>query len=269
MKKQYGFKLGQMAMASLLGLSLLTSGKASASTSNIREHSGSRGWSQTAVELLNTSSIVVDGFQTMSISIPNGRFAKVHKLIVQAEGVGRDTTVEVITNGDVKGTLYLPGRDPSYVVTIGEVTRSIEFRNTTNTRARIRSVVAYVTETSYEDRWNDGYYEPIPSMDLRARNEAAALAKKAIVLVDQLDKYTNYADYGRYLLPVKKAAARAYSTANARGSLSAKVREQLFALMGELELSKPFIEDAFERSAAFELAIELLSLRERLEHVLR
>jgi hypothetical protein len=41
-------------------------------------------------------------------------------LIVQAQGISSDSVIEVMVNGQVKGTIYAPGRDPSYVVTIGD-----------------------------------------------------------------------------------------------------------------------------------------------------
>ena len=46
---------------------------------------------------------------------------------------------DVVVNGDVKGTIYVPGRDPSYIVTVGDYTDSIEFisRNGTSIISRI------------------------------------------------------------------------------------------------------------------------------------
>jgi len=245
-------KLRQPVGAFLIGVSLIAGGASA-------QGSGSR-----SSELLN-SNLIIDIAETKSVRL--GRYSKVESIIVQAEGISQDATVEVFVNGEVKGTLYLPARDPSYVVTVGEVTNSIEFRHVAGGRARIRSVFAYMANSSYEDRWNNGEFDS-PSMGLPVRNEAAALAKRAIVLVDVLEKHANYANYGQYLLPVKKAAARAYAKSSARGSLSGQVRESLFALLGELELSLPYIEDAFERDAAFEAAVELLSLREKLERCL-
>ena len=65
----------------------------------------------------------------------------------QAEGYYGDSTFEVVVNGDTKGTVRVPGRDPSYVVTVGEVTSSIQFRQTAGGNAHIRSVLA--VESAY------------------------------------------------------------------------------------------------------------------------
>ncbi|MBY0415808.1 MAG: hypothetical protein K2Q18_16670, partial [Bdellovibrionales bacterium] len=52
---------------------------------------------------------------------------RIKKLIVSAEGIRNDAMFDVVVNGDVKGTIYVPGNDPSYYVTINEYADSIEF----------------------------------------------------------------------------------------------------------------------------------------------
>lgn len=63
----------------------------------------------------------------------------IKKLIVSAEGIRNDAMFDVVVNGDVKGTIYVPGRDPSYYVTINEFASSIEFvsRNGNATISRV------------------------------------------------------------------------------------------------------------------------------------
>jgi hypothetical protein len=200
-----------------------------------------------------------------SVSLKLYAWEKVQKLYIQAEAANRrDTMVEVSTNGDTKGSLYLPARDPSYVVTVGEITSSIELRNTGRGAARIYSVKA-------ETVVSPGYNYPVASSpwEMSAYNQASSIAARAINLVDALQPMTNYIDYGDYLLPIKKAAGRAYASAQARGPMSLTVRADLINLRAAIDNAAAYIDDAFERSAAFELSTELLSLREKLDSCLR
>jgi hypothetical protein len=50
----------------------------------------------------------------------------IKKLIISAEGLRNDAVFDVVVNGDVKGTVYVPARDPSYFVTIEDSSDSIE-----------------------------------------------------------------------------------------------------------------------------------------------
>ena len=68
----------------------------------------------------------------------------IKKLIVTTIGLGADATFDVVVNGDVKGTIFAPKYDPSYVVTIGEETRSIEFVSRSGGTAEISRVLAVV-----------------------------------------------------------------------------------------------------------------------------
>lgn len=74
---------------------------------------------------------------TQQVRLDGAKFVK--KLIISAEGIRSDAMFDVMVNGDVKGTVYVPGRDPSYIVTVGEYTDSIEFisRNGTAIISRI------------------------------------------------------------------------------------------------------------------------------------
>ncbi len=90
----------------------------------------------------STTNILKHSFKlksgrTKSIQLRSHQYIK--KLIIEAEGIRRDATFEVIVNGEVKGTIYVPGRDPSYIVTIEDSTSSIEFMSR-NGNARIRKI---------------------------------------------------------------------------------------------------------------------------------
>lgn len=74
---------------------------------------------------------------TQQVRLREMKFIK--KLIISAEGVRNDAMFDVVVNGDVKGTIYVPGRDPSYIVTIQDSADSIEFvsRNGTSIISKI------------------------------------------------------------------------------------------------------------------------------------
>lgn len=53
----------------------------------------------------------------------------VSKLYISAVGYnGSSGYFDVMVNGDIKGTIYVPGRDPSYIVNIADYTSSIQLR---------------------------------------------------------------------------------------------------------------------------------------------
>ena len=63
--------------------------------------------------------------EEMTVPLTSPRY--IRKLIISAEGVRNDAIFDVLVNGDIKGTIYVPGRDPSYYVTIEEFAESVEF----------------------------------------------------------------------------------------------------------------------------------------------
>ncbi len=62
------------------------------------------------------------------------------KLIVEAVGVRGEALFDVMVNGDVKGTIHVPGTDPSYIVTVNEFADSIELISR-NGQARITKIL--------------------------------------------------------------------------------------------------------------------------------
>ncbi|MBI4043037.1 MAG: hypothetical protein HY391_06140 [Deltaproteobacteria bacterium] len=205
---------------------------------------------------------LADG-ETFTLSLREWRH--VQKIYVQAEGSRGDATFEVIANGDVKGTIHVPGRDPSYVVTIGEAVNSIQFRHIQGYAVSIRDVTAVLSDWSGRDQ--GGFYGGRKT-SLPVRNLSMQLASEAITLADQLEHYSNFSEYGTYLLPIKKVAARVYALASARGDLSWRVRDSLIYLKTQIAFASGYIEESFERDAIYELAIRLLTLQERIDDLL-
>lgn len=83
------------------------------------------------------SPLTLTNGTTQQVRLNGTRYIK--KLIISAEGLRNDAMFDVVVNGDVKGTVYVPGRDPSYFVTIEDSADSIEFvsRNGTAIISRI------------------------------------------------------------------------------------------------------------------------------------
>lgn len=67
-------------------------------------------------------------------------YAYVKKIYISAEGVRNDAYFDVMVNGDIKGTIYVPGRDPSYVVTVESYTDTLLLRSLSG-KAKISMVI--------------------------------------------------------------------------------------------------------------------------------
>lgn len=227
-------------------------------------------------EVLSGSFWVYPG-EVKSINLNNWRY--VQKIFVQAQSSRSSTTIEVVTNGDTKGTIYVPGTDPSYVVTIGETVRSIQFRNISNGTVQINQVQG-VMSSSEPIAIRPGEFNPhcepftpcarpMPTPGLPGRNLGTSLSARAIYLVDILENYASYREFGIYLLPIKKVAGNAYATTAAYGDLSLASRAALLALERQIEFAGSYLDETFERDAAFQSAVELKGLGEKLEALLR
>ncbi len=224
---------------------------------------------QSTVTLRNWSLYISSG-STESINLC--RPLHVHKLYIQAEGYYTDSQAQVIVNGSVKGTLYVPGRDPSYVVTVEDDTSSIQIQSVYGS-FKIHSVTAVVSEA-----YSDGYYpQPSPgphvghgtSLPWMVHSQMGKISSRVIWLVNNLEGYTNYATYGTYLLPIRKAAAEALAVSEARGDLSLSARTYYETLLTTLDNAAPYMQNAFEVDYALNLSIELMSMREKIRMLLQ
>ncbi len=85
---------------------------------------GKRSSERTTFDALSGSSLTLYSGTTKTVYLDE--FTAMKKLIISAEGVGEDAMFNVVVNGEVKGTIYVPGRDPSYHVTIEDSASQIE-----------------------------------------------------------------------------------------------------------------------------------------------
>ena len=211
----------------------------------------------------------------------------VYSLQFQVEAVGsHDAGASVWVNGEKKGDLFSPGRvDPSVTITVAAETKWIRvdgyaFPNQNGT-LRIKKVVAYyhpkpVTIPSrdgdqYRGRPNVercGACRTLPFDTYNYRSRMGAIANRVIILVDRLDAYTDYASYGSYLLPIKKSAAMARARAETFGDASRSSRVYYENLLNCLDAAEEYLSNMYERNAAFDLATELLGMREHLRDTL-
>lgn len=215
-----------------------------------------------AVSLLATGSIRLEPGETRSISIDG--FRHIQKLHIEAWGVRNEAMFEILVNGEVKGTIFVPARDPEYVVTIAEATRSIQLRHKTGATVAIENIIAHQSTQRARDPQNE--FSTGAFVD---RSFAAAISRDVINQIDRLSDQTKYTDAALYLIPIKVAAGRTWSMAQARGDSSQRVAQQLTILLGQMHFASPFVESLLRDSALFEDAVALLALQERLEAALR
>lgn len=193
-----------------------------------------------------------------------------------------DAAGEVWVNGEKRGDVYAPQNkpDPSFFIPVERETGSIMIQakpvNGTQGRLRVLKVTATVSDVQPDTDFPSGNLHPACGRctELRMpfptyyRTVMGNVSNQAIILVDRLAGYTNYGDLGQYLLPIKKAAAEARSLAEARGDASAYARPYYEKLQRALDAAEPYLDDLYERPAVFQLATELLSLREYIRKIL-
>lgn len=204
--------------------------------------------------------------QTRTVPL-NGTY-NIKKLLVQARASSREGGfVDVYVNGDQKSNIYLPGTDPTYVVTVNEVASSIEFVSRAPGYLRIEKISATISDTSQAVR------PPPPPMDylemLLPRNELTAMSHSVIRSVDALSGWTSSDDKEKYLQPIKSSAGRLLAMASSRGMASGKTAQRVQDLIGAFDFARPYLDRSLTCRECFDETVKLLSVRERLEKALQ
>ncbi len=213
--------------------------------------------------------------ESVILRLPGTLF--VHKLFIQAEAMNGNASAEVVVNGDVKGNIVVPWADPIYTVTVKDYTSEILLNGTPTVGRegvlRIRTVRAVVSDDA--EQGGEARMPLPPCLSCRSlpfphpyQTWMGNVSNQAIQLVDRLRAYTNYEDYGLYLLPIRKAGLRARAMAEARGDASLVARPYYEDLLMRLDSSEPFLDEHFEMDAAVDLAFQLLRLREYIRQIL-
>lgn len=194
-----------------------------------------------------------------TVSYSFGEQFYVKNLIIQAEGVGRDSTIEVMVNGDVKGTLYAPGRDPSYVVTVEDKTSSIEFRHRGGASMRVSAIVATVIA--------NGQAKPQPPRT-DPRRTAESLADRVVQLMIDIVPYSSLDEEAKYLVPIKIAAGKMRAMVIAHGFHSQQTRTAMLALQDKIESADAYLLILMESEALFDQIVEVYSIKETIKDLL-
>jgi len=196
--------------------------------------------------------------QTLRLNVDGWRHVK--QIRLSAYGIGGEALFEVRANGETKGTVHVPSQDPDYIVTIAESVREIEFVHVSGARIQVQSVQALASTRSGDDSGHPGFFDD--------RDLASELSHAAIEASTKLFPFSTEAEKQTYLVPVRMAGGRAYAISQSRNDTSTRVRESLDALLLQMKFASPFIEQSLRNDAAFDAAVEFLSVKERLEAAL-
>lgn len=215
----------------------------------------------------------------------------ISKLLISAQGTSSTGgTMQVVINGEVKGTIHVPKNDPAYIVNVQEIANSIEFvpvsgkvkvldikvvgskhipanynrgqrrsynkghyRDYSRDKHYVDSTRSYSSEEYHEDYF--GYY-----------NQAQEMSLRSIDIVNELINYSSYKALGKYLLPIKKSAAKVYSIASS-AQYSKAMLKAFRELADNLAVGRPYISQVLESTALFNIAMELLSFEEELRSI--
>lgn len=215
-------------------------------------------WARVETVSLRDSSFSLDVAETQSVSV--GGYVHIKKLIVRAESrVGG--TFEVLVNGEVKGTIYVPGHDPSYIVTVEDNSDTVQLRQISGGAVCIKDIKA-VVDARTSDHWHHrGELAP------ESYDSAVEIGREAIELVDSLRDYVDPIEFNNYLLPIKKAAARLIAKASARGDLSQTTVNALDALGATIEANGQFLDKELSREVTFDTVTNILALQEQIKKI--
>lgn len=207
-----------------------------------------------------TNAFGVHDGETVSKALQHPAYVK--NLVIQAHGDAAASTIEVMVNGETKGTIYAPGQDPSYVVTVEAQTHSIEFRHRSGGTMRVLQVLATLsTRTAPSEEFPPHHYT-----DTQRRIDV--LAKKVIQIVGDLQPYSDLQNESQYLIPLKKAAAMVRVMNSAHGSLGKDTRKALLELEAQIAFSESYIQKLLEQHAMFDAAVELMTIQETISELL-
>lgn len=246
-----------------------------------KKYYNSRTNAHTETVSLNNSRFTVSGI-TKSIEIRKDscffcseeevRPVFINKLLISAQGTSSsDGTMQVVVNGDIKGTIHVPRRDPAYFVTVGEVATSIEFVPVSGTVEVLDIKIIGSMQVPYNYRHQRNYNDHITSTRSRNHNhhyynQAQDMALRSIDIINELMTYSSYRALGQYLLPIKKSAAQVYAIATS-SQYSNKMLKALQHLADHIATARPYTTRVLESSALFDIAMELMSFEEELRSI--
>lgn len=206
---------------------------------------------------LRNGNFNLDADKTRIVTLDSWHY--VQKIIVRSSAAARGAYA-VWANGEQRAVIEPTAAGGTTEIDLHESISAVEFRNT-----RGASQVFDVTVVqSLDTVFGGGDGGTATGID---GNATQRLCRNALELVEQLRPYTNFANYGTFLLPIRKAAARAYAVAAARPS-GTQMGMSLAQLEAQIASADTYLNEAFEVDAAFNLAIEVLTLRYKIEDLI-
>jgi hypothetical protein len=202
--------------------------------------------------------IQINRAATESLSLSGPVYIK--NLVIQAQGYASNSTIEVMVNGQVKGTIQAPGVDPSYIVTVGETARSIEFRHRDGGPMQILSILGTVADISLGPTYGGTFNG--------SRAEVIRFTSTVMADLETLSSFASPADEHTYLFPIKRNAGLVYVMATAHGTLSKETLTQLVALCDQIAFAQPYLDQLMQLDSAFNTVVDLMTVRETLVNLM-
>ncbi len=192
--------------------------------------------------------------KVVTLNLATPRYIK--NLVVQAESIGSGSSAQVIVNGEVKGDIYAPGSDPSFVVTVAATASSVQIRHLAGSAIRIIGVNGSVSNS-----WASGGFRG----DVE---NLKGLVRETLDLINAIDKYASPTDQATYLMPIKKSAGYILVMSSAHGNLGKDTIARLHMMVGQIDSAVSYLHYLMETEAAFDLVVQLLTVKESVRELL-
>jgi len=224
----------------------------------------------TAFESIATNESVLESSQTepltlistpttianRTLSLPLNDWRVIQSVSMDVEAIGSDARLEVIVNGEIKASLFIPGHDPYYLVTIADAARSIELRHVSGGRIKVSSLVANVQRKA-----------PVPHHGAFS-SKAAQIGIEIIRNSNDFASLTSRYDFERHISPVKIRAGRVYAKATASGDADSELNQLMSELLTQMASSTNFIEQCMMKDQLFIIATKFLENQYKLDELL-
>lgn len=204
------------------------------------------------------AGFVVEAGTTKDVALAQAR--RIRTLVIEAQGQSTNSMVEVIINGKVKGTIFAPGTDPRYVVTIEDVASAITFKHLAGGGMQVLRIQATTSQ------WT------APDWSLATPYETGSLVKElaavSIEVIENLRLKIDPSDDAKYLLPIKLAAGKVFIMTNGHGPVSKVATAELEKLAIEINNSRVYLDRIMSNPELFEDAVTMLTVFESIQDLL-
>jgi hypothetical protein len=191
-----------------------------------------------------------------SVTLDLGMSRRVDHVEIDAFGVGGNGMFEVVVDGQVKGTIHVPGQDPKYIVTIAEETRHFVLHHLSGNKARVTSFKVFFEQ-------DDGGSHLPPS-----HQDAANISRNIINKMSSFQSKISADQFQTYILPIKVSAGHSYAIATASGDLSNRLAQSLRVVQVQFRKAKPFFDSCMNVDALFDLSVQSLELMYQLDEMM-